>query len=71
MEGMNWVQTIETIQRAGLSQSEIARRCGCAQPTINDLATGKTKDPRDSIGQALRDLLEECQRPAKRKAKAS
>lgn len=59
---MNWVEIISVIQQAGYSQTQIARLCGCAQPTINELATGKTIDPRDSIGQALRQLHAKAKR---------
>lgn len=59
---MNWVETIALIQKAGYSQSQIAEFCGCAQPTINELATGKTHDPRDSLGQALRRLHAKAKR---------
>lgn len=50
---MNWSALISSIQAAGLSQPQIAAECGCAQSTISDLAGGRTKDPRYSIGQAL------------------
>lgn len=54
---MDWKQIIAEIQESGLSQPQIAERCKCAQATISDLSRGKTEDPRDSIGQALRELL--------------
>lgn len=54
---MNWVETIALIQEAGYSQSQIAAFCGCAQPTINELARGVTKDPRYAIGKKLLRLL--------------
>ena len=53
---MNWSALISSIQAAGLSQPQIAAECGCAQSTISDLAGGRTKDPRYSIGQALNAL---------------
>ena len=55
---MNWAELISRLQEAGLSQPQIARRCGCAQSTISDLASGNTKDPRFSIGKALVELAE-------------
>lgn len=56
---MNWADLIFRLQEAGLSQPQIARRCGCAQSTISDLASGTTKDPRFSIGKALVELASE------------
>jgi predicted transcriptional regulator len=53
---MDWQKLIGDLQEAGLSQVEIAQKCGCSQPTINDLSTGKNKNPRYSIGDALRRL---------------
>lgn len=64
---MNWKEVIAALTAAGYTQAQIAERCKCAQPTINDLATGTTKDPRDSLGQALRAMHEEIRKPAKRK----
>lgn len=55
---MNWPNIIERIQaERGLTQPQIAVATGCAQATISDLATGKTKEPRHSLGQALISLL--------------
>jgi len=54
---MDWKQLIADIGAYGLSQPQIASICVCGQATISDLASGKTKDPRDSLGQALRALL--------------
>lgn len=53
---MDWKQLIAEIRAGGLSQPQIASACGCGQATISDLASGVTKDPRDSLGQALRAL---------------
>lgn len=50
---MNWSHIVLAIQAHGLSQPQIAAKCGCAQSTISDIATGRTKDPRFSIGEAL------------------
>lgn len=53
---MNWSQLVLSIQAAGWSQPQIAAACNCAQSTISDIAAGRTKDPRFSIGKALIDL---------------
>jgi transcriptional regulator with XRE-family HTH domain len=57
---MDWTSFIAELQSHGLSQPQIAAVCGCGQATISDLASGKTKEPRDSLGQALRSLLDKC-----------
>jgi transcriptional regulator with XRE-family HTH domain len=53
---MNWVDLIALLQDAGYTQTEIAQECGCAQNTISDLATGKTKRPNFDIGKCLERL---------------
>ena len=63
---MQWKNVIADIQaRQGLTQPQIAKAAGCAQATISDLATGKTAEPRFSLGQVL---LAMSRKPA-RKAK--
>lgn len=58
---MNWPHIIERIQtKRGLTQPQIAAASGCAQATISDLATGKTKEPRHSLGESLISLLDEA-----------
>lgn len=61
---MDWKLIISELQALGMSQPQIAAACGCGQATISDLASGKTKDPRDSLGQALRALLKKSRRKA-------
>lgn len=53
---MNWKLLIAELKAAGWTQPQIAAACGCGQATISELANGTTKDPRDSLGQALRAL---------------
>lgn len=68
---MNWIEAIALLKEAGYKQGEIASACGCAQATISDLATGKTKDTSDSIGQVLRTLIKRAERKlAQQKARA-
>ena len=50
---MQWKDYIAAITQQGIPQSQIARLAGCSQPTISDLASGKTKEPRHSLGEAL------------------
>lgn len=54
---MDWKSAISELQAFGMTQPQIAAACGCQQTTISALATGKTQDPRDSLGQKLRTLL--------------
>jgi len=50
---MNWSQLISSIQKRGLSQTQIAEICDCGQVTISDLLKGTTKEPRFTLGQKL------------------
>ena len=43
-------------QRAGLSQTELARRIGCLQSTLSDIETGKT-DPKQTRLEAIAGAL--------------
>jgi predicted transcriptional regulator len=62
---MDWKQVINQLQAGGLSQPQIAARCKCGQATISDLASGKTTDPRHSLGQALQQLLREREKQSR------
>ncbi|MDE2022038.1 MAG: helix-turn-helix transcriptional regulator [Patescibacteria group bacterium] len=56
---MDWKNIIAQIQElGGLTQPQIAAIVGCGQATVSDLANGKTREPRHSLGQALCALLE-------------
>lgn len=50
---MQWKDYIAAIAENGVSQSQIAKQAGCGQATISDLASGKTQEPRHSLGVAL------------------
>lgn len=68
---MDWKEVIGALRAKGYRQPELAELCDCAQSTISDLATGKLKDPRDSLGQSLRALLAKPRKLApKQKASA-
>ena len=56
---MNWTTLISELSAAGLTQPQIAERCDCAQTTISDLATGKSKEPRYGLASRLIKLHEE------------
>ena len=52
-----WQTIIKEIKLAsGLTQPEIANKCGCGQTTISELETGKTGDPRYTLGKSLLSL---------------
>lgn len=57
---MDWKSLIAEIQRHGYTQPQIAAVCGCGQATISDLALGNTKEPRHSLGEALRRLRDQA-----------
>ncbi|WP_291585827.1 helix-turn-helix domain-containing protein [Comamonas sp. UBA7528] len=50
---MQWKDYIAAICAKGVSQSQLAKQAGCGQATISDLASGKTLEPRHSLGMAL------------------
>lgn len=50
---MKWNDFIAAIAEKGVSQSQLAKQAGCGQATISDLASGKTQEPRHSLGMAL------------------
>lgn len=66
---MNWADTIALIKEAGYSQPQIAEYCKCGQSTISELATGTTKEPRYSTGQALQQLAAKAKRKLAERAK--
>ena len=53
IESMQWKDYIAAIVAKGLTQKQLADKAGCGQATISDIASGKTRDPRSSIGLAL------------------
>lgn len=50
---MQWKDYVAEIINKGLSQSQLAKRAGCGQATISDLVSGRTQEPRYSLGVAL------------------
>ena len=57
---MEWKDYLAKIAAQGVSQSQIAREVGCGQATISDLALGKTREPRTSLGLALMRIGKRC-----------
>lgn len=64
---MDWKEVIAELGRLGVRQPQIAEACGCSQGAISLLATGQTKDPKHSTGEALRRLLAAKRREAAEK----
>lgn len=58
-------KVIEKLIESGLTQMELAKIAGCSQPTISEIASGKTKSPSVRIAVAL---IGECK---KRKIKCA
>ncbi len=56
---MNWKKLIADLQALGVTQVQMAERCGCAQTTISDILNGRTGNPRYDIGAGLLALLNE------------
>lgn len=50
---MDWKNIISEITAAGYTQVEIADFVGISQPSVCDIANGKTKNPAWQIGDAL------------------
>lgn len=66
---MDWQLLISGIEDSGLTQVEIAEKCGCSQPTISDIKNGKIKTPGFPVGQAIVELHATL-KPARKKAAA-
>ena len=63
---MDWSKLISSIQKRGLSQTQIAEICGCGQVTISDLLKGTPTEPRFTLGQKLIVLSKAGDRELKR-----
>lgn len=50
---MDWKKLIADLATAGVTQAEIAEKCGVAQASVSDLSTGKTKSPNFDFGSRL------------------
>ena len=61
---MDWKQIIAKLQEAKITQAEIARRVGCSQASISDLAVGKTYQPNYALGVAILALISADGSPA-------
>ena len=68
MRAMLWTQLIRELREAGLTQEDIAASIGVSQPSVSDLANGKTKNPSFEVGDKLRALHKRISRKALAKA---
>lgn len=50
---MPWSEYLHTVLRTGLTQSQVASHIGCCQGAISAILSGRTTDPRYSIGMGL------------------
>lgn len=62
---MNWAELITELQAAGITQVQMAERCGCTQSTICDIRNGRVIRPRYEIGAGLMELRDEIVSRAK------
>lgn len=54
---MDWKNIIAQAQaRSGLTQPQLAQLLGCSQAHISDLARGRQREPRYSLGMRLLEL---------------
>ena len=56
MPAMQWKNIISDLKASGLTQMQIAEKCGCAQSTISEMSTDGNRIPSFPIGAALLDL---------------
>ena len=50
---MDWKLLIGELMAAGVTQEQLAERCGAAQSTISDLHRGATRTPSYTLGAAI------------------
>lgn len=54
---IDWAGVVSTVMAAGITQTEVAARCGMTQPAVSRLAAGVTGDPPYSSGDAVLKLF--------------
>jgi transcriptional regulator with XRE-family HTH domain len=57
---MDWKQLLTDLAATGMTQQQIADRCGVAQSTISDLRRGATNRPSYELGAKLVSLRAEA-----------
>jgi predicted XRE-type DNA-binding protein len=63
---MDWTNIISVIRQSGLTQTAIAEDVGLTQPSLSDLANGKTAEPKWSTGDALLRIYDRVMKAKKR-----
>jgi hypothetical protein len=48
-----WSELLTELRSAGMTQMQIAERCGCDQSTISALYSGRAREPLHSLGEKL------------------
>jgi predicted transcriptional regulator len=61
---MNWTAILDDLKAWGVSQYDIAAKCGCSQASISDLRLQKTANPNYPVGQKLLELHRKHKRQA-------
>lgn len=62
---MNMQAIVQALIAGGLTQTEIATKCGCTQGRISEIANGKAKTVTFELGMALVDLHKRMARKAR------
>lgn len=65
---MNWTAIIQDLINFGLTQSEIAQKCGTGQSHISSLLSGDRRSPNWQLGDSLIRLHRRQSRKAKKAA---
>ena len=50
---INWRKLIDDLVKSGLTQSQIGEKCGVTQAAIQLIKSGKTNEPKHSLGERL------------------
>ena len=68
--GMNWKLIITELQASGLTQAQIADKCGCSQAAVSSILGGQIVEPKYAIGMALVALHRRATRKPRKEAVA-
>lgn len=58
---MDWKALIQRLIDAGMTQAQIAEKCGASQAAVSDLFRGETASPRFDFGMKLQQLAKDCE----------
>ena len=48
-----WSSMLRDLKRAGMTQMQIAERCGCEQSAVSALSNGRAEEPRHTLGERI------------------